>query len=48
MLDKIHWGLQGDALGWRHVQGGPDISFPRLYGVPARLHWQLAVRHLGQ
>lgn len=48
MPDKIHRGLQGDALGWRHVQGGPDISFPRLYGVPARLHRQLAVRHLGQ
>lgn len=48
MLDKIHRGLQGDALGWRHVQGGPDISLPRLYGVPAGFHRQLAVRHPGQ
>lgn len=48
MLDKIHWGLQGDALGRCHVQGGPDISFPWLHGVPARLHRQLAVCHLGQ
>lgn len=48
MLDKIHRGLQGDALGRCHVQRGPDISFPWLYGVPARLHRQLAVCHLGQ
>lgn len=45
MLDKIHRGLQGDALGRRHVQRGPDISLPRLYGIPARLYRQLAVRH---
>lgn len=48
MLNKIHRGLQGDALGRCHVQGGPDISLPRIHGVPACLCRQVAVCHLGQ
>lgn len=45
MLNKIHRGLQGDAMGRCHVQRDPDISLSWLHGVPARLHRQLAICH---